>query len=840
MSTRRGTVLLLVSALFLVHSVMAHDTLALELESTGPIYSYFGGMRGRLPLWTPATSDGPLAVWVNPALLGTGTSAGLGYIHTFNDSTISGDDALAISLGSVAFGAEFMDLGLRTGMYSTRRYTVGLGQRVAANIYLGTSYSWLTSELREVDGEGTWSAGALLRPHRRVSVGIVGRDLNTPKYFETEFKPVMETTVGFRPLDDRLTLFATYLARQDELDASLPEEQPKSFFSYGVEFRAFDGLVVRAGGDEDENISASLSILIGTGNLSSTFTRVKTDGGDEQTYGAAVLTAGPGWHESVFMPMKHYVEIDLAGQIGETRPPFSLFGGGPRYTLRELMDRIEHAGRARDIKAILLRCGDLSANLAILDELHQALLDFRRTGKKVIAYVENPLNSVYYLASAADYIVLTPNGYVGLVGFKSEVLFLGGTLEKLGVEGKYVRVGKYKSAPEQIAHKTFTEPGREAYNAVLDDRYDKFVRDIASGRGWSVDETLEIIDNGPYIPSDAYRQGLVDTLAYWDEVPKIVGRLVGDNMQKLPYRKFAQRKPAEVRWDEPPKIGIVYGVGSILSGRNRRNMILGNIMGSETITEAFKTMREDKSVKAVVFRIDSGGGEMTASDKIRREVELTAKEKPVIVSMGGVAGSGGYHIACDGTKIMADEATITGSIGVLNMWFHTRGLYEKIGVNKDIFKRGEHADFFPTWRDVTDEDMDRAQWYVGKYYDKFVADVAKGRSMGVAAVHEVAQGRIWSGKKAEEIGLVDKVGGLRDAIKMARREAGIPDDEEVSYRILPKRGGLFEALMASATAKVTGEVRVPEEVKDMLKDAAYREAFDEPVLYLMPYEIKPE
>jgi protease-4 len=540
------------------------------------------------------------------------------------------------------------------------------------------------------------------------------------------------------------------------------------------------------------------------------------------------------------MPVKHYIEIDLAGSIAEARPPFSLFGGGPRYTLREILDRIEHARQARDIKAILLRCGDISTNLAVLDELHQALLDFRKSGKKVIAYVEDPLNKVYYLASAADYIVLTPNGYVGLVGFKSEVLFLGGTLEKVGVDAKYVRVGKYKSAAEQVAHKTFTEPGREAYNAVLDDVYDKFVGDIAAARGWSVDETLDIIDNGPYIPSVAYREGLVDTIAYWDEVPEIIGTLAGVNMRKISYGKFAKRRLPETRWDEPPKIGIVYGVGSILSGRNRRNMLLGDIMGSETITEAFKAMREDKSVKAVIFRIDSGGGEMTASDKIRREVELTAKKKPVIVSMGGVAGSGGYHIACDGTEIMADEATITGSIGVLSLWFHTKGLYEKIGVNKDIFTRGEHADFYPTWREVTDEDMDRAQWYVQKYYDKFIADVAKGRSMGVDEVHEVAQGRIWSGKQAEEIGLIDKVGGLRDAIKMARRQAGIPDDEEVSYRILPGPGGFLEALMSSATARVTGKVEVPDEVKDMLKDAAYREAFDEPVLYLMPYEIEIE
>ena len=382
---RRGLILLAAIVYILGGPVMTDRAGALEFESAGPIYSYFDGIRGRLPLWTPATCDNAMALWVNPAILGTGKAGGLGYVHTFNDSAFSGDDAVAVTLGSLAFGAEFMDLGLQTGMYETRRYTIGGGQRLGDGIYFGSSYSWFTSELCEVDAGATYSAGVLLRPHKMISLGLVGRDLNSPEYFETKFKPVLETAIGIRPFDDRLTLFATYLARQEELDLGSAEKQPKSFFSYGIEVRPFDGLILRAGADEDENLSASVSLNVGNGGSDYMFTRVKADDGDHKTYGAAAITAGAQWHESVFMPRKSYVEIDLTGNIAEVRPPFSIFGGGgPRYTLRDLLERIEYAGRARDVKALVLRFGGISANLAIMDELRQALIDFKQTGMKVI------------------------------------------------------------------------------------------------------------------------------------------------------------------------------------------------------------------------------------------------------------------------------------------------------------------------------------------------------------------------------------------------------------------------------------------------------------------------
>jgi len=840
-------VVLLAAALSIILPV--GEAGALDYRSPNPIHSYFEGLRGRLPLWTAATADDPTALWLNPALLGTGKAGGFAYLHTYDDSTFSGDDAFSLSLGSLGFGAEFYDLkhrfdtpgGTVVSRQSTRRYTLAGGLEPAKNLYLGYSYSWHSSENAEIDRGDSWSLGALFRPHRMVSLAFVARDINSPVYFGTEFKPIYETSLGLRPIGERLTLFGTWTARANEVSGSLPEKQPTSFLSFGIDYAPLDGISLRLGADEDENISVSLLLSITTSSLGTVFTQEPGEGDmEDKVYGATLLTAGNLWRESVLLPPTDYLEIHLTGTIGETQPPFSIFGGGHQFTLWNLLQAFEDAKSSRDIKAVVLRCGPMGANFAILDELRQAILDFRKSGKKVLAYVENPGNGVYYLATACDYIALQPNGYLGLVGLKSEGMFLRGTLDKLGMKAYYARVGKYKSAVEPLTEDEYTEPSREAVNALLDDVYEKMLDDIADGRGMTTDEVRDLVDKGPFIPSDAIKEGLVDTLAYWDEIQDMVSGLVNGTTGRLPYTRFSRRNSADPRWDEPPVIAIVYGVGSITHGTNRRDIWMGDVMGSETIMATMREAREDDMVEAVVFRVDSPGGMMTASDKIRREVELTAKKKPVIISMGGVAASGGYHISCDGTMILADEATVTGSIGVLNLWLHTRGFYEKIGANKDIFLRGEHADIFPTWREVTEDDLALAQHYVDKYYDKFVRDVAEGRAMGFDEVHKHAQGRVWSGKRAERLGLVDRIGGLAEAVRLAKREAGIAEDRHVEFRILPEPGGVLSRVMASLGAKVSGEVKVPEELRQMLGGAAYLHAYDEPILYLMPYELELE
>jgi protease-4 len=348
----------------------------------------------------------------------------------------------------------------------------------------------------------------------------------------------------------------------------------------------------------------------------------------------------------------------------------------------------------------------------------------------------------------------------------------------------------------------------------------------------------EAIDNGPYIPDDAAEAGLVDTVAYWDQVPDIVENVLSAGSRSISYEGFARRAYYSARWDDPPAIGIVYAVGSIAHGENRRDVLFGETMGSKTITEAIRTMREDGSVKAVILRVDSPGGVMSASDLIRREIDITADEKPVIVSMGGVAASGGYHISSSADRILADEATVTGSIGVFNLWLHTRGLYQKLGANKEIFTRGKHADPMPTWRDPTEEDMRLMQDLTDEYYRHFVNDVASGRGMTYEAVNDIAQGRVWSGRAALANGLIDGIGGLKAAIDLAKIEAGIPAEDEIRIKVLPQPGGLLAAIASRAQARIAGRLGFPEKFGDLLRDSAYATQFEEELLYLMPYRLE--
>lgn len=823
---------------------------ALVTYNPSAIYSYFEGMRGYFSISTPALTDDALAVWLNPPALGTEKASGLAYAHSFTDSTFSGDDAVGFAVGPFGFGMEFMKLRepeLSLDRQSVSKYTISFGGRLVRNLYLGGSYAWLNSDIPDLDRGSTWSLGLMWRPHRMVSLGLLGRDLNSPTYYGNKFRPIIETSLGVRPFDERLTLFTNVLLRDQKMEirtavGDLIETQPTTFFNFGIEARPWPGINLLGTYDEDGNWSLAVALPGGMGTLGTVMTTEKDSSPyRSRTYGVVGLTTSPFWHETILNPLKQYVEIDMSGSIGEAPAPFSFFGGGPRYTTRELLDKIKYAAESREIEAILIRMGDISTSLAIADELRQAIADFRATGKKVIVYANTPKNREYYLATASDYIILAPNGYLGLNGLKVDVFFAGGTLEKLGIEPHYTRVGKYKSAAEQIAHDSFTEPSREALSAVLDDVYAKFIEDIAAGRGIQKDDVRSLIDKGPYVPTDALRLGLVDRLAYWDEVPDIVDEVLKTSSHKLAYKDFVKRKPPQPRWSEPPVIGIVYGTGMILEGSNRRDPLLGDIMGPRTMASALKSMREDKSVKAVIFRIDSGGGEMAAADQIRREVELTAKEKPVIVSMSGVAGSGGYHIACNGTRILADEATLTGSIGVINMWFHTRGLYEKLGLNKEIFWRGENADIFPSWREVTEEDLAMSHYFSDKFYDKFVDDVAAGRSMAPDAVNEIAQGRIWSGRSAKGIGLVDDIGGLAEAIRLAKQDAGISPREEVAFKVLPKPLGFWDMLTGRIEEGLTPGIKVPEPVEGLLGEAAYFELIQrEPNLYLMPYRIEVE
>jgi protease-4 len=530
----------------------------------------------------------------------------------------------------------------------------------------------------------------------------------------------------------------------------------------------------------------------------------------------------------------HWLEVSLNEGIVDEKPGWSLLGGGERRTTRSLLDLLHDAKEDPAIVGLILRIEGYSAGWAKTQEIRQALLDFRARSKKVVCFSEMLNNKEYYLASAADKIVLYPAGYLNLTGLRAEIPFVKGTLDKLGIQAELEKRGKYKAAAELVTSDTMSTAYREVENSILDDLYDQMTTSLAQSRKLTPDEVKAKIDKGPYAATEAQKDGLVDTLLYYDQVDSLVQKLWGEKPREIGERAYHRReKGDEDDWGEPPAIAVVYASGDIIMGQSFTDPLTGmKVMGGNTVAAALKQAREDRGIKAVVFRVDSPGGDGLASDIIWHEVvRLREKKKPVVVSMADVAGSGGYYIACAADTIFAMPGTITGSIGVITGKVNAKGLYDKLGIKKEILTRGANADFFSSYRSFTDKQWEQLNRQIEADYRDFVHKVAQGRHKTDDEIHAIAQGRVWTGKQAIQNGLVDKLGGFEDAIACAKRMARIPEAKKVRIVTLPKGKGWFNVPLTQTVSQYKE-----------LRDAAQtlqevRQFEDSPILFRMPPEV---
>ncbi|MFG3440266.1 signal peptide peptidase SppA [Nonomuraea sp. NPDC047897] len=449
-------------------------------------------------------------------------------------------------------------------------------------------------------------------------------------------------------------------------------------------------------------------------------------------------------------------------------------------------------GRADSrVKALVVRLGGHPLGLGMVQELRQAVVRFRAAGKLTVAFAETfgefgNGTVPYYLASAFERVYLQPSGDVGLTGVALEQRFVKGTLAKLGVGYEMGQRHEYKTAANTFTHDHMTEPHRESMERIVESVVEQFVAGIAEGRRLDPAKVRELVDRGPFLGAEAVEAGLVDRLAYRDEVYDEVKAAAGDDAHLLFVSRYA--KAAAVRKLPNPTaagIALVHGSGQIRSGRSGRSPLGGGgAMGSDTVGAALRAARRDDHVKAVVFRVDSPGGSYVASDVIWREVVLTRKVKPVIVSMGDLAASGGYFVSMAADVIVAQPGTLTGSIGVFGGKPVVSELLDKIGVNSELVAEGANAGMFSTTRAFSPEQWERVNAWLDRIYDDFVGKVAEARSLTRDRAHELARGRVWTGADAREGGLVDELGGLEDALTLARKRAGLADDAPV--RVYPR------------------------------------------------------
>ncbi|MDB9340812.1 MULTISPECIES: signal peptide peptidase SppA [Cyanophyceae] len=480
----------------------------------------------------------------------------------------------------------------------------------------------------------------------------------------------------------------------------------------------------------------------------------------------------------------------------------------PRMTLRSVLDTLEKARLDPRIVGIYLEATGTSASgnmgFASLTEIRQALKKFRESGKKVVAYGVGLSEKDYYLSSVADTITLNPIGLMEVNGLTSQPTFLAGALDKFGIGVQVVRVGKFKGAVEPFILKELSPENRQQIQKLLDDVWGDWQSTVSSSRKMTPQQLQAIADTQALLTAtEAKSRGLVDQVAYHDEVVNDLKKLTGSDetdrtFEQINLRNYAQvpGKSLGVERNSENKIAVVYAEGEIVDGRGEDQQI-----GGDRFARIFNQLRQDNDVKAVVLRINSPGGSATASEIMQREVQLTREVKPVVVSMGDIAASGGYWIATDSNRIFAEPTTITGSIGVFGVLFDGQKLANDNGITWDTVKTARYADSQTPTRPKSPQELEIYQRSVTRIYNLFLDRVVQGRNLPAPKVAEIAQGRVWSGMAAKEIGLVDEIGGLNAAIEYAAKEAKLDNDWELQE--YPRVSTLEERFFGRAIQEIT-------------------------------------
>lgn len=476
--------------------------------------------------------------------------------------------------------------------------------------------------------------------------------------------------------------------------------------------------------------------------------------------------------------------------------------GNPAIGLNDILKSIHHAKKDDKIKGIFLDLSLVQSGMANAEEIRNALIDFKKSKKFIVAYGEIYTQGSYYLASVADKIYLNPSGDMLFNGFSSTSLYMKSALEKMGIQAQVIKHGKFKSAGETFVEDKMSDENRKQVEEFVGAMYKHFMEQIAKARKKSIAEVYDMAENLKIQePKDAKQLGMVDGLMYRDEVMAELRKRIGvkddEKIKFINLGSYVTAVPKSEKAKE--KIAVIYAVGDIISGQGDEETI-----GSDKFAAALKKAREDKNVKAVVLRINSPGGSALASDVIWREVVLTKKEKPVIVSMGNVAASGGYYIALAADTIVAQPNTITGSIGVIGVMLNAQKLMnDKLGLHFDGVKFGKYSDLGRIDRPLNADEEAIVQKAIDRIYVDFVTKVAGGRHMSYEAVDAIAQGRVWSGVDAQKIGLIDVLGGVETAIDIAAKKAGLkeyrimglPEQEDPIQNLIKSLGGVKENLL---------------------------------------------
>lgn len=524
--------------------------------------------------------------------------------------------------------------------------------------------------------------------------------------------------------------------------------------------------------------------------------------------------------------------LDLEGDIPETAPveiPFPLGRSEAQPTVRDVWTSLHQAASDNRVKAVLLEPRSLSAGWAKLEEIRQEIANFKKSGKPVYAYLQSPSSREYYLASVADKIYLSPDDNLDVKGFFLEEMYFKNSLNKVGVQVEVDHIGKYKDAGDIFTKSNMTPETREVLNQVLDQITNSFCSDVGQGRHMSADQIKALMDAGPFIGSQAKASGLVDELGYEDQVYSALKAKTGDgDLNHSSIRSYF--KTVTQKGD---RIALLVGEGDITRGDAQGTVDDAAGISSGGFAKVIRQVRNDQSIKGVIVRVDSPGGDSVASDEILHELKLLSAKKPVTISMSDYAASGGYFISMTGDPIVSYPDTLTGSIGVLYIRPNLHGLFDKLGVQEDQLSRGKLANLDDTTQPLSDAGRQKLHESIEATYKSFVGKVATARKKSFDQIDALAQGHVWMGVQAKGNGLVDELGGLDEAIQQVRRKAGLSSTGETNLVMFPPRRSFLE-ILSSATPEALEDAAIERKVRAFAPSLPGRELLKGGLLEVMP------
>ena len=719
-----------------------------------------------------ATTDQITAGIINPAGLAFYGAMGIRYTHSFTDSSYKGDDGLLISSRRGFFALEWLN---HTSDSFRRKYTLGMGDRLAPNFYLGFSYSWFGGSDEFYKKMKSWKLGMMYHPRPFASMGLVADRLNQPEFGAETQKRLYRAGLAIRPFGEKFTISSDLRWLEGKGVNRLQGNFRAAFSPYrGIFFSA------------DYATEGSWRIGL-TFDFEQTRvgTQGRLDNSQDFAGGSYFIELNSVRYGSVVRKSSRTGTITLSDDIIEEPTERRLFGSSGR-SLYSVIAALRKGASDSRISSLFIKIDGMRMSFSTAQELRNAVLNYRKNGKKAIIYLESGGNLAYYLATAADEIYMNPSAYLELDGLSATAIFYTGTMDKLGIKAQVVRTGPHKTYGDQYTEQGLTPEAKEQIEWLLDDLYDQLVEGISAGRRILSEDVKKLIDNGPYTSKDAHAAGLIDGLKYSDEFTGADDSGAFSRIVSL--EEFYKTEDYYARWSEPKKIAIIYADGSIVAGHSGKGFLDGKRVGATTLSKSLERIRSDRNIRAVILRVNSPGGELFASDRIYRELELLKGRKPLVVSMGGVAASGGYYISSPGDEIVASPGTITGSIGVVVGKPDLSGFYEKIGINTETVKRGKRADIKSFARPASEDEVELVEKQIWQYYDDFVSKVSTWRKMDYDSVDAVGQGRVWTGRQALRRGLVDSYGGIWEAVELARLKAGIHPEDKLIIDVYPRYG----------------------------------------------------